>query len=226
MKNKYMLIILLCIILGTLIGMSIKDIKSKEQLVISKDNITKKEIKITKKSLKKLEKEKKNLSKETESLKIKYMDLDSIKEVENLKQILSYTSISGKGVIITIDAINEEVGNIANTVDYNKILVNLVNILKSNGGKFISINNQRINQYSGIVLAGNHINVNYTPIAQPYIIKVIGDIEKLSGYLNKNDNYLDNIALNYLMKVEYKIDENISMSKIESQNISINTKEE
>ena len=54
MKNKYMLIILLCIILGTLIGMSIKDIKSKEQLVISKDNITKKEIKITKKSLKKL----------------------------------------------------------------------------------------------------------------------------------------------------------------------------
>jgi len=218
MKNKYVLIILSCIVLGILIGISIKDLQSREGLVISKDDITKKEIRITKKSIKKLDKEIKKLNKETKSLKIEYMNLDSIKEIENLKQVLSYTDIKGKGIIITIDAANEETGNIANEIDYNKILINLINVLKANGAKFISINNQRINQYSGIVLAGNHININYTPIAQPYIIKVIGDIDKLSLYLNKSDNYLDNIVLNYPMKVEYRIDESISIPKIKNIN--------
>ena len=61
-------------------------------------------------------------------------------------------------------------------IDYNRILLNIVNDLKANGAKFISINNQRINKYSEIILAGNHININSTPIAQPYNIKVIGDI--------------------------------------------------
>lgn len=218
MKSKYVLIILSCIVLGILIGISIKDLQSREGLVISKDDITKKEIRITKKSIKKLDKEIKKLNKEAKSLKIEYMNLESIKEIDNLKQVLSYTDIKGNGITITIDAINEEIGNIANEVDYNKILINLINELKANGAKFISINNQRINQYSGVVLAGNHININYTPIAQPYIIKVIGDIDKLSLYLNKSDNYLDNIALNYPMKVEYRIDENISIPKVKSIN--------
>ena len=218
MKSKYVLIILSCIVLGILIGISIKDLQSREGLVISKDDITKKEIRITKKSIKKLDKEIKKLNKEAKSLKIEYMNLDSIKEIDNLKQVLSYTDIKGNGITITIDAINEEIGNIANEVDYNKILINLINELKANGAKFISINNQRINQYSGVVLAGNHININYTPIAEPYIIKVIGDIDKLSLYLNKSDNYLDNIALNYPMKVEYRIDENISIPKVKSIN--------
>ena len=216
MKNKYMLIILSSIVLGILIGVSIKDFQSRKGLVISKDNITKKEIKITKKSINKLDREREKLNTEAKSLKIEYMNLESIKEIENLKQILSYTDIKGEGITITIDALNEEIGNIANEVDYNKILINLINVLKANGAKFISINNQRINQYSGIVLAGNHININYTPIAQPYIIKVIGDIDKLSLYLNKSDNYLDNIALNYHMKVEYRVDESISITKINS----------
>ena len=97
-------------------------------------------------------------------------------------------------------------------------IINLVNELKVNGGKFISINGQRINQYSAIILAGSHINVNSIPIAQPYEIKVIGDIDKLSSYVNKGNNYIDNIILNYPMKVEYKVEESINMPKIEIPN--------
>ena len=135
-----------------------------------------------------------------------------------MKEVLSYTDIKGKGITIIIDALNEDIGNIANTVDYNKILINLVNELKINGGKFISINGQRINQYSAIILAGSHINVNSIPIAQPYEIKVIGDIDKLSSYVNEGNNYIDNIILNYPMKVEYKVEESINMPKIEIPN--------
>ena len=216
MKKKYVLIILASIVLGVLIGNMIKDLESMEVLYTSKDDIAKKEIKMTNKSIKKLQNERKDLDKEINILREKYTDIDEIKKMDDMKEVLSYNDIKGKGIIITIDALNEDVGNIANTVDYNKILINLVNELKVNGGKFISINGQRINQYSAIILAGSHINVN--SIAQPYEIKVIGDIDKLSSYVNKGNNYIDNIILNYPMKVEYKVEESINMPKIEIPN--------
>ena len=218
MKKKYVLIILASIVLGVLIGSMIKDLESMEVLYTSKDDIAKKEIKMTNKSIKKLQNEKKDLDKEINILREKYTDIDEIKKMDYMKEVLSYNDIKGKGVIITIDALNEDVGNIANTVDYNKILINLVNELKINDGKFISINGQRINQYSAIILAGSHINVNSIPIAQPYEIKVIGDIDKLSSYVNEGNNYIDNIILNYPMKVEYKVEESINMPKIEIPN--------
>ena len=218
MKKKYVLIILASIVLGVLIGSMIKDLESMEVLYTSKDDIAKKEIKMTNKSIKKLQNEKKDLDKEINILREKYTDIDEIKKMDDMKEVLSYNDIKGKGIIITIDALNEDVGNIANTVDYNKILINLVNELKINGGEFISINGQRINQYSAIILAGSHINVNSIPIAQPYEIKVIGDIDKLSSYVNKGNNYIDNIILNYPMKVEYKVEESINMPKIEIPN--------
>ncbi len=218
MKKKYVLIILASIVLGVLIGSMIKDLESMEGLYTSKDDIAKKEIKMTNKSIKKLQNEKKDLDKEINILREKYTDIDEIKKMDDMKEVLSYTDIKGKGITIIIDALNEDIGNIANTVDYNKILINLVNELKINGGKFISINGQRINQYSAIILAGSHINVNSIPIAQPYEIKVIGDIDELSSYVNEGNNYIDNIILNYPMKVEYKVEESINMPKIEIPN--------
>lgn len=218
MEKKYMLIILASTILGVLIGSVVKDFESKEGLHISKDNMTTKEIRTTKKSIKKLKKEKEKLDNEINRIKKSHTDTDSLKEIEKFKDILSYTDVEGKGIIIKLDGSNESIGNIANMVDYNKILINLVNDLKINGAKFISINNQRINQYSEIILAGNHININSTPIAQPYEIEVMGNIDKLTSYLNENNNYIENIIINYPIKVEYKINESISIPKIEIPN--------
>ena len=218
MKKKYMLIILASTVLGILIGSIIKDFQSKKELYISKDDIVKKEIKVAKKSIKNLKKEKIDLDEELDALKEKYIEESDINQIEELKEILSYTDVQGDGITIKIDSLNEDVGNIANSVDYNKILINLVNNLKVNGGKYISINGQRLNQYSEIILAGSHININSVPIAQPYEVKVIGDLEKLSSYINENNNYIENIAENYPMKVEYKIEKNISLPKIEVPN--------
>ena len=218
MKKKYMLIILASTVLGILIGSIIKDFQSKKELYISKDDIVKKEIKVAKKSIKNLKKEKIDLDEELDTLKEKYIEESDINQIEELKEILSYTDVQGDGITIKIDSLNEDVGNIANSVDYNKILINLVNNLKVNWGKYISINGQRLNQYSEIILAGSHININSVPIAQPYEVKVLGDLEKLSSYINENNNYIENIAENYPMKVEYKIEKNISLPKIEVPN--------
>ncbi len=119
---------------------------------------------------------------------------------------------------MTVDVVDEKIGNIANLIDYNKILVHIVNELKSEGGEFISINDQRINQYSEIALAGSHININGTPVAQPYVIKVIGDDEKLSDYMEKGSDYLNSIQSKNPIKINLKFDRKINMEKINLPN--------
>lgn len=218
MKNKYVLIILMSIISGAFMGISLKDNKVNNNEYISKIKLLKTETKEINKSIKKLDKEKESLEDELDELKDKFADEKSINKINNLKQRLSYTDIKGKGIVIKIDALSEDVGNIANLIDYNKILVNIVNEIKINGGEFISINDQRLNQYSEIVLAGSHININSVPIVQPYEIKVIGDLKKLNKYIEKDSHYIKNIEDNYPIKVEFKVDENISMKKMNVPN--------
>ncbi|WP_242824177.1 DUF881 domain-containing protein [[Clostridium] dakarense] len=183
-----------------------------------KDTLVKKEVKQVNKNIKKLNKSKEKLEEELYGLKTKYEDNEKIKEIENIKSMLSYTNLDNEGIIIKIDALNEDTGNIANFVDYNKILINLINEIKINGGEFISINDQRINQYSEIVLAGSHININSVPIAPPYEFKVIGNTQKLKKYIDKDSQYIKNIKNSYPLKIEKKFEKNISMEKMNIPN--------
>lgn len=214
MKNNYVLIII-SIILGLLIGFLFKGYSEVESTYINKDKLTKKEIRQTKKDIKKLYKEKDILELEMDNLKLKYEDNRYIKEIDKIKRSLSFTNTYGDGIIIKIDSSNDEVGNIASIIDYNKTLINIINDLKENGAEFISINNQRINQYSDIVLAGSHINVNSVPIAQPYEIKAIGNINKLSKYEPTESEYIED---NQIVKIEKKIQYNMNMEKINVSN--------
>lgn len=215
MKNNYMLIILTSILLGLLIGMSSKEYSETESTYRSKDKLTKKAIKQINKNIKKLYNEKDILEVEMNKLKLKYEDNSYIKYIDKIKKDLSYTDIEGGGIIIKIDALNDEVENIARFIDYNKVLINIINDLKQYGAEFISINNQRINQYSEIALAGSHININSIPIVQPYEIKAIGNINELSKYEVTESKY---IGHNQLIKFEKKIQNNIYMEKINISN--------
>ena len=214
MKKNYVSIILIVFILGLTIGILAKDYNSQESTYVNKDKIIKKEIKSLKKNIKIRNKEKHKLEKEVENITLSNRDLKLNQKLDSLKEELGYVDINGEGFEINIDADDSEIGNIANIIDYNKILLNIVNDLKVNGAKFISINNQRINQYSEIVLAGNHININSTPIAQPYNIKVIGDINNLKSYINRDYTYIDNISKNYPLKVDVKLKNNILIEKM------------
>lgn len=218
MKKKYVLIILTSTVLGLFIGVGLKEHNYKNVVYTSKDTLVKKEIRQVNKNIKKLNKSKEKLEEELYDLKIKYKDEEKIKEIENIKSMLSYTDLKNEGISIKIDGLNEDTGNIANFVDYNKILINLINEIKINGGEFISINGQRINQYSEIVLAGSHININSVPIAPPYEFKVIGDTEKLEKYINKDSQYMKNIKNSYPLKIEKKFEKNISMERMNIPN--------
>lgn len=214
MKRNYMSIIFIVFISGILIGILVKDCNKQETIYINKDKLIKKEIKSTQKSIKIMSKENKKLEREIENLKLKNQNSKVSNQINALKEVLGYVDVKGSGLIIKIDAINDEIGNIANSVDYNKILLNIVNEIKINGGEYISINNQRLNQYSEISLAGSHININSTQIAPPYNINIIGNIDKLTNYINKKNTYLDSIEQNYQLKVEIKIEKNITIEKM------------
>ena len=214
MKRNYMSIILIVFIEGLLIGNLIKEYNKEESLYINKDKLIKEEIKSTEKSIKIMNKEKNKREKEIEKLKEKNKDSKLVNQVNTLKETVGYVDVKGSGLLIKIDASNDEIGNIANYIDYNKILLNIVNEIKVNGGEYISINNQRINQYSEISLAGSHININSTPIAPPYNINIIGDVDRLTDYINKGNTYLDSIEQNYQLKVETKIKKNIAIEKL------------
>ena len=214
MKRNYMSIILIVFIEGLLIGNLIKEYNKEESLYINKDKLIKEEIKSTEKSIKIMNKEKNKIEKEIEKLKEKNKDSKLVNQVNTLKETVGSVDVNGSGLLIKIDASNDEIGNIANYIDYNKILLNIVNEIKVNGGEYISINNQRINQYSEISLAGSHININSTPIAPPYNINIIGDVDRLTDYINKGNTYLDSIEQNYQLKVETKIKKNIAIEKL------------
>lgn len=217
MKKNYVLIILASAILGILLGIIFRDHNREKENYINNDNIILKEIKVLNKDIKGLTDEKENLEEEYEVLKNEYEDIEKVKVVDDVKEKLSYTDVAGRGLVIKVDASNEEIGNIANFVDYNKILVNITNELKIYGAEFIAINEQRINQYSEITLAGSHININSIPIAPPYEIKCIGN--KLSDrYKKEENNYIENIQKNYPLKVNVKVVENIELKKINIPN--------
>lgn len=217
MKRNYMLIILVSAILGIFLGSVLKEHNTQKDNYENKDRLTKKEIRLKYKRVKNLTNEKENLEKEYDKLKKENEKSEDIDIIDVIKEKLSYTDIKGNGVIIKIDALNEEIGNIANFVDYNKILIKLINDLKLHGGEYISINEQRINQYSEITLAGSHINVNSTPIAPPYEIKCIG--EKISqNYVTSLNEYIENIQNNYPIKLEIKLGNSIELKKLNVPN--------
>lgn len=221
MKKNFMFIILGSAILGILIGTVLKDYNKKDIQHTYKETLIKKEIKTHKNSIKDLKKEKESLEKQINDLKNddkNYESKEDENKLENLKENLAYTDIKGNGIVINIDAVDDSIGNIADIIESNKILINIVNDLKKNGGKYISINNERINQYSQIVLAGNHINIGSVPIAPPYKIECIGNKKQLINYAQKENGYLDGIVHNYPLNIASKIQENINLEKVKIPN--------
>lgn len=126
-------------------------------------------------------------------------DLLSEKEFEKyseLRTVLGQEYIIGEGVIITI-ASNDPDRNIAFLFDSDRILLKLVNLAKRKGGEVVAINNRLILHNTGIVLAGNHININNAPITPPYEIKIIGNEKTLERFFSQESVFMLSLDKKY-----------------------------
>jgi len=108
------------------------------------------------------------------------------KELARIRRIAGLSPVSGPGVELIIQRYpgQAEPGSIRapeNITDDQ--LLKTVNELYNAGSEAIAINGQRITAITEIRLAGNHINVNGTPLSPPYHIIAVGDASALKNRL-------------------------------------------
>lgn len=184
MKKCYIHIIILSLVLGMGVGIQFKSNYNTVGELSFFDKQIVDQVNRVKQENKKLIVKKNNLNNQLEILEENKID-DPLgksmkKNIDNLKIILGYKDVQGPGIIIKIDT-KEDV-NLGDLMEQNNFFVKLINQIKKHGGEVISINGQIVSQYSAVALAGSHINVNFTPIVQPYEIKIIGNTDNLNKY--------------------------------------------
>lgn len=117
------------------------------------------------------------------------------RELAKIKRFSGLSPVTGPGVEVIVQS-RQEAG--LSAVDVPVIaddqLLKIVNELYSAGSEAISINGQRITAVSGIRLAGNHINVNGTPLSPPYRILAIGDAAVLKNRLELKGGLVDYLS--------------------------------
>ncbi len=108
-------------------------------------------------------------------------------ELREYEEKIGLTDVTGKGVIITLTDNGEQSYSYSNLVDY-------INELKYAGATAISINDYRIITTTEIVeISKKYILLNGDQrISSPYIIKAVGDKEKMLEVFNlKDEGYID-----------------------------------
>lgn len=102
-------------------------------------------------------------------------------EIRAFEMLAGRRDVTGPGIEIVLSSETDE--NIAMIVEYKKYLVNLLNELRVFGGEAFEVNEHRIVDRTEVTLAGNHININGTPVAPPYVVRSIGNIDELKQYV-------------------------------------------
>lgn len=135
--------------------------------------------------------------------------------------LLGLTDVTGDGLVITLKDNNgvrrSSIGALDSIEKYLVHAVDLlevVNALKNAGAEAISINGQRITNYTDIYCAGNVIQVNGQKISSPIEIKAIGSPELLYGSLNMPGGYIELLEDTGVI-VDMKKTQNIVINKYE-----------
>ena len=109
------------------------------------------------------------------------------------------TILSGEGFKVTLKDVDD-----SQILDSDLLII--VNELKGEGAKAISINGQRIVNSTAITYNGNTIQVNNQRIVTPFVIKATGSKSLLDSSMK--NGYLYNLKKEYGILVEYeKLDE-------------------
>ncbi|MBR3696788.1 MAG: DUF881 domain-containing protein [Clostridia bacterium] len=119
-----------------------------------------------------------------------------IKELDNNNASLGLTELIGEGITITL---KDGIGTGGSKLDLSSYLVHysdlieVINSLKNAGAEAISVNGQRITNYTAISCVGNVIKINNEKIGVPFVINAIGSPEKLYGALTMLGGYIDKL---------------------------------
>lgn len=130
------------------------------------------------------------ISKEENSLKQYQTSKKAVEQVEEYEMKIGLKEITGSGITIIMDdsrKTNPTIDSITHAAD----LRDIVNLLWGSGAQAISINGERVVFTTSIDCIVNTILINTTKTSPPFIIKAIGDLNKLEGAINNKDNLKD-----------------------------------
>lgn len=145
--------------------------------------------------LKEKQKELELKEKAYESAKTGSGDIESILE-ENVKQYKSFgglTKMDGPGIVVIVTDAERELGENENPNDlivHDYDMRALIGDIRAAGAEAISINNQRILlSKTEMYCTGPTIRINDQVFAQPFIIRAIGDKNRLLEVVDGPDGY-------------------------------------
>ncbi|NMS90247.1 DUF881 domain-containing protein [Clostridioides difficile] len=214
MKKK--MVILGAFILGIFISTYTKSLDpNKVYITLSQTENIESEIENTKKEIKHLKEalksNKKTLNEYKEAKESGNESIQTLmkKELEEVKELSGYSTVTGPGITITMKDSDRELKDGQNPNDliiHDIDILRVLNDLKKAGAKAISINGERVLSTSKIKCSGATITVNDTTYGQPFIIKAIGDIDLLSAAINSPESYAK--SLKEIYGINIKIVEN------------------
>lgn len=156
-------------------------------------------------------------NKELEKMRLSASSLDSdsqekSNQLKNNEKLLGLTDVVGEGVIITAKdgQVAKATDSISDYLVHDVDLREIVSELCNAGAEAISINDQRIVKSTCIVCAGNVISINGEKVTSPFIIKAIGNQERLYG-INRPGGYI-NYMKDYT-SVDIKKSNNVEIKK-------------
>lgn len=198
-KTKTIAMAIICAILAMAITLQVRTISGQSSGVLSgfandelKDSLLEWKEKYEE-SVEQLEKSEKEL--EEARTTVVADDSNSQTTTQQIKQnnlLLGNTNVTGDGIIIT--AKDGEI--LTATDDISKYLVHdgdlrgIVSELCNAGAEAISINDERVVNSTCIVCAGNVISINGERVSSPFIIKAIGNQERLYT-IDRPGSYLE-----------------------------------
>lgn len=115
-------------------------------------------------------------------------------ELELARNYANYAKLQGPGIVITMNDSLSEVAEYENPDWYlihDGDILEIVNELRAAGAEAISINDERVTATSNITCGGPTINIDGKRHAVPFVIKAIGDPQKLEASAMAPSGYID-----------------------------------
>jgi uncharacterized protein YlxW (UPF0749 family) len=132
------------------------------------------------------------------------------RELQEIKFLAGLTAAHGPGVTVTLKDSRKKTGPgaipIIDSLIHDTDIWRVVNELSSAGAEAISINDQRVIAMTPIRCVGPVIQVNEVPIAQPYVIRAIGNPKTLESALRMTGGVVDSMPDPDMIEIKQETD--------------------
>lgn len=213
---------LVCILLGTILAWQFRSINANQKLV-GLENKRLEEYQTELLQEKKAREDLENRNRELLELNAKFEDAkfnvdklsETIKDQLKTARILAgLVDVKGRGIVVTLNNKGQVYVDDTNLLD-------LVNELRASDARAISVNEERIVSMSEIREAGKFIMVNGKRLSAPYIIKAIGDQDKLISSIKMTGGMLE--KLQDMINISIEKADNITIPKVRDDGTVLKT---